>query len=140
MYNIIRFLYLKCKSRNEIQAELNDVYGGQSPSLSTIKRLFNEFKAGRTSVADMEKFKRPCEINEKITSKQEKIIQNERRITTRKLTEFLNVSKGTLQTLLVTSGIRKLCSRSVPRFLTADIRALLLQCCYMNLQTLEYVS
>jgi len=50
--------------------ELGDVYGEQSPSLSTIKRWFNEFKAGKTSV-DMEKSKRPCEINEKITSKLE---------------------------------------------------------------------
>ena len=53
--NIIQFLYLKGKSRDEIQVELNDVHGEQSPPLPTIKRRFNEFKAGRTSVVDMEK-------------------------------------------------------------------------------------
>jgi len=66
--SIIRFLYLKGKSRDEIQVELNDVYGERSKSLPTKKRYFNEFKAGRTSVVDIEKSKRPCEINEKITS------------------------------------------------------------------------
>ena len=110
--SIMWFLYLKGKSRYEIQVEVNNVYGEQSPSLPTIKRWFNEFKARRTSIVDME-------INEKITSKLKEIIQNERRITTRKLTEGLNISKGTLQTLLATSGIRKLCSRFVPRLLTA---------------------
>jgi len=106
--SIIRFLYLKGKSRDEIQVELNDVYSEQSPLLPTIKRWFNELKTGRTSVVDMEMSGRPCEINKKITSNLEEIIQNERRITTRKLTEQLNVIKGTLQTLLATSGIRKL--------------------------------
>ena len=52
--SIIRFLYLKGKSRDEIQMEFNDFYGEQSPTLPTIKRWFNEFKAGRTFVVDME--------------------------------------------------------------------------------------
>ena len=51
----------------EFQVELNNIYGEQSPSLPTIKRWFNEFKAERKSVVDMEKSGRPCEINEKIT-------------------------------------------------------------------------
>ena len=120
--------------------ELNDVYGEQRPSLPTIKRWFNEFKSKRTSIVDMEKYKRPCEINEKITSNLKEIIQNERRITTRKLTERLNVSKFILPTLLSTSGIRKLCSRFVSRLLTADMQARRLQCCCMNLLTLEHVG
>jgi len=84
--SVIRFLYLKSKGRDEIQVELNDVYDERSPSLSTIKCWFNEYKAGRMSVVNMEKSGRPCETNEKIMSKLEEIIQNERRITTRKLT------------------------------------------------------
>ena len=53
--SIIRFLYLNGKSRDEILVELNDVYGEQSPSLPTIKRWFNEFKAGITFAVDIEK-------------------------------------------------------------------------------------
>ena len=70
--SIIRFLYLNGKSRDDIQVEFNDVYGEQSPSLPTIKRWFNEFNAGRTSVVD------PVKSIKKITSKLEEIIQNER--------------------------------------------------------------
>ena len=86
----------------------------------------------------MEKPVRSCEINEKITSKLEEMIQNER-ITTR-ITERLNVSKGTLHTLLATSGIIKLFSRFVLCLLTAEMQARRLQCCHMNLQTLENVG
>ena len=105
------FYIWRDKSREEIQVELNAVYGEQSPSLATIKRWFNDFKARRTSVVDMEKSGRPSEINE-ITAQLHEIIQNERKITTRELTSRLNVSKDTLQTLLSTSGIRKLHYRS----------------------------
>ena len=138
--SVIRFLYLKKKSREEIQKELEDVYGEQSPSWATTKRWYNEFKAGRTSVVDVEKAGRPCEISEKITENLHEIIKNERRITTRELTERLNISKGTLQSLLASSGIRKLCSRFVPRFLTADMQVHRLECCQHNLEILQRVG
>jgi len=38
-WSIIRFFYLKGKSRDEIQVELNDVYGEQSPLLPIYKTL-----------------------------------------------------------------------------------------------------
>jgi len=53
VYNIeilYGFLYLKGKSRDGIQVELDDVYGEQSSSQPTIKRWFNEFKTGKTFV------------------------------------------------------------------------------------------
>ena len=65
----MRNISLSLIGRDEIQVDLNDVYGEQSPSLPTIKHWFIEFKAGRTSVVDMEKSGRPYEINEKITSR-----------------------------------------------------------------------
>lgn len=71
---------------------------------------------------------RASEIDEKITEKLVKIIQNERKITTRELTRRLNVSEGTVETLLSATGIRKLCSRFVPRFLTAEMQARRVDC------------
>jgi len=91
VYNIevlYGFLYLKSQSRVEIQVELNVIYGEQSPQLPRTKHWFNEYKAVRTSVVDMKKSGRPCDINEKITSKLKEFIQNERRITVRKLADY----------------------------------------------------
>ena len=49
---MIRFLFLKVKSRSEIKEHLDAVYGNSSPSMTTVKNWFNEFQRGRTSVFD----------------------------------------------------------------------------------------
>lgn len=135
--SVIRFLFLKGKSREEIIAELSAVYGDECPSKATIYRWFNSFRDGRTSVLDEEKPGRPGEIAEGISGRLKIIVENERRITTRELTARLNVSKGTISTLLSEYGIRKLCSRFVPRFLTAEMRDRRLECCKENLEIFD---
>ena len=114
--SVIRFLFMRGKTLQEIVAELNAGYGLESPSLSTVKRWFNEFKRGRTSVFDEEKSGRPSEISENVTEKLQEIVKQERRITTRELTSRLNVSRGTVNTLLSSFGIKKICSRFVLDF------------------------
>lgn len=74
--SVIRFLFMKRKTREEILEELNAVYGNESPSFATIKRWYNEFKNGRTSVMDEERSGRPCELSEKITVQLKETIQN----------------------------------------------------------------
>ena len=70
------------------------VYQDDCPSLATVKRWFNEFQAGRTSVVDTERPGRPSEIDEGRAIKDlEQIVKEERRITTRQLTTRLNISK-----------------------------------------------
>ena len=53
--SVIRYLFLKCKTQQETVKELNEVFGGDCPSLATIKRWFNDFQRERTSVFDEEK-------------------------------------------------------------------------------------
>ena len=69
--SVIRFLFLKGKSREEIQIELSAIYGDECPSWATIKRWYNLFQLGRTSVMDAEKTGRPTEISKKINEKLE---------------------------------------------------------------------
>ena len=67
-------------------------------------------------------------------------MQTERRITTRELTERLNVSKGILHDMLHDLGLRKLCSRFVPRFLTAEMQQMRLQCAQRNLEIFDEIG
>ena len=62
--NVIRYLFLKDKTRQKIAKELNEVFGAYCPSLATIKRWFNDFQRGRTSIFDEKKPGRPKEIND----------------------------------------------------------------------------
>ena len=86
---------------------------------------------------DEEKSERTPEIGEKIT---EILRKNERRITTRELTTRLTISKGSLHALLTENGIRKLCSRFVPRYLTAEMRACRMKYSQENLEIFERVG
>jgi hypothetical protein len=67
--SVIRFLFLKGKSQEEVLTELSAVYGGESPSKATIYWWYNYFQSGRTSVIDEDRSERPCEIAEKITER-----------------------------------------------------------------------
>ena len=138
--SVIRFFVLKGMHREGIISELRGVYQEECPSERTIYRWYNEFQNGRTSVVNEEKRGRPPEIHEEITEKLVKIVQAERRITTRELTSRLNVSKGTVYSLLTSIGVRKLCSRFVPRFLTAEMQFQRFEICEENLKILESVG
>ena len=65
------------------------------------------------------------------------MIQQERKITTCELVKSLNISKGSLSSMLHELGIRKLASRFVPRFLTLDMMNNRFECCNVNLRAYE---
>lgn len=138
--SVIRFLLLKGSGKKEIINQLQEVYGKEAPSKATIYNWIREFSSGRTSVFDASKSGRPVEINEEITEKLKDIVTNERKITQMQLSERLNVCKRTVQLLLEQMGIRKLCSRFVPRFLTAEMMARRKMACESNLRLLDAVG
>ena len=83
---------------------------------------------------------KPVKIDEKITKSLKEIVKNERKTTTGEVKARINVSKGILYTLLTSLGIRKLCSRFIPRFLTAEMQDRRMQCCRENLSILNSVA
>jgi histone-lysine N-methyltransferase SETMAR len=63
----------------------------------------------------------------------EKIVSEDRRITTRLLAEALKISKGTVGELLKECGFHKVCTRFVPRILTPEMRKNRETACRANL-------
>ena len=49
---VIRYLYLKGKTGQEIHCELTNVYGSSAPSYAQVKFWVGEFKCSRTSLED----------------------------------------------------------------------------------------
>ena len=135
--SVIKFLVLRGVPNEQILAQLVDTYSKECPSRTTIYHWIALFKHGRQSVFDEEKPGRPCEILDATREKCASIVREERRITTRKLAEALNVSKGSLQAILNELGIRKLASRFVPRFLSAEMCENRLECCRANLNIFQ---
>ena len=52
----------------------------------------------------------------------------------------LCISKGTVENYLAEFGIRKLCSRFVPRFFTLEMCERRLECCKENLEILDRIG
>lgn len=135
--SVIKFLVLRGDKNEIILTQLMETYGNTCPSRTTIYHWISQFRHGRESVFDDEKCGRPCEISDEKKAQCAKIVREERRITTRKLSETLNVSKGSVGTILSDFGIRKLASRFVPRFLTMEMCQNRLECCLANLRIFD---
>jgi histone-lysine N-methyltransferase SETMAR len=131
--SVIKFFVLQKKTCSEIFVLLQSTYLNDTPSQTTVKYWVREFKGGRTSVFDEDREGRPKEILNSVDEKLKEIIQEDRRITTRMLSARLNISKGSVDVRLKSFGIRKLCSRFVPRFLTGEMMQKRLQSCKNNL-------
>ena len=86
---------------------------------------------------DDEKCGRPCETSYEKNTECARIVKEELRITTRKLSEILNMSKGSVGTNLSDCGIRKLASRFSPCFLTMEMCQNRLECCSANLRLFD---
>ena len=138
--SVIRFFVLKGCDKKEIIDQLKEVYGDEAPCKATIYNWIREFSSGRTSVYDSAKSGRPVEIGKEISANLEEIIRNERKITQLQLSEIMNVSKRTIQLHLEQMGIRKLCSRFVPRFLTSEMMARRKMACETNLRLMDAVG
>jgi histone-lysine N-methyltransferase SETMAR len=119
--SVIRFFVLQQKTSSEIHELLQSTYQKDAPSLSTVKNWVNAFRGGRTSVFDDDREGRPQEISDNVDEKLLKTVQEERRISIRTLSTALNISVGSVHARLKALGVRKLCSRFVPRFLSGEM-------------------
>lgn len=120
--SVIRFLFLKGKTRDEIKTELSTVYGDASPSIATVKRWYNEFRNGRISVFDEARPGRPNEVTtEENINKVRDMLMNDRRLKLREVAEVCGLSLERVQNIVHKHlGMRKLSARWVPRLLTEE--------------------
>ena len=135
--SVIKFLVLRRTEPAVVIQQLQEVYQDKCPSRATIYNWIRDFKHGRESVFDLEREGRPPEISDEKQEMAKKIITEERRITLSELSNHLCISKGSTHIILKDLGIRKLSSRFVPRFLTAEMRECRLECSVANMQIFE---
>lgn len=119
---VIRFLFLKKKTNDEIKIELDDVYGDSAPSLSTIKYWTAEFKRGRTIIFDDERPGRPREVTiPELVDKIHGMVIDDRRVRVCEIAEAVGMSRERVENILHEYlGMRKLAARWVPHLLNAD--------------------
>ena len=96
---VIRYLYLKGKTGQEIHCELNNVYGSSAPSYAQVKFWVVEFKRGRTSLEDETRSGRPSDAtDEEMCNKVRDLVYSDRRIKVEEIANALHISHGSVST------------------------------------------
>ena len=113
---VIRYLYLKGKTGQEIHCELTNVYGSSAPSYAQVKFWVGEFKRSRTSLEDETRSGRPSD--EEMCNKVQDLVYSDRRIKVEEIVNALHISHGSISTTLHDRlGMHKLTARRVPKSL-----------------------
>ena len=119
---VIRNLYLKGKTGQEIHCELTNVYGSSAPSYAQVKFWVGEFKRSRTSLEDETRSGRPSDAtNEEMCNKVRDLVYSDRRIKVEEIANVLHISHGSVSTTLHDRlGMHKLTVRWVPKSLSDE--------------------
>ena len=117
---LIFFFTLKGYNAKQTEKELKEVHKDDGPAYSTITRWASEWKRGRRTIRDASRSGRPADAAtlENITRIQ-KLIENDRRLTIKQISKKMNISRGTVHTILHEEmGLSKLSARWVPKTLS----------------------
>ena len=119
---VIRYLYLKGKTGQEIHCELTNVYGSSAPSYAQVKFWVGEFKCSRTSLEDKTRSRRPSDAtNEEMCNKVRDLVSTDRRIKVEDIANALHISHGSVSTTLHDHlGMHKLTACWVPKSLSDE--------------------
>ena len=112
---LIRYLYLKGKTGQEIHCELTNVYGSSAPSYAQVKFWVGEFKRSRTSLEDETSSGRPSDATD------EDLVYSDRRIKVEEIANALHISHGSVSTTLHDRlDMHKITARWFPKSLSDE--------------------
>ena len=98
---VIRYLYLKGKTGQEVHCELTNVYGSSALSYAQVKFWVGEFKRSRTSLKEKNRSGRPSDAtDEKMCNKVRDLVYSDRRIKVEEIANALHFSHGSVATTL----------------------------------------
>ena len=119
---VIRYLYLKGKTDQEIYCELTNVYGSSAPSYAQVKFWVGEFKCIRTSLEEETRSRLPSDAtDEEMCNKVRDLVYSDRRIKVEEIANALHISHGSVSTTLHDRlGMHKPAARWVPKSLSDE--------------------
>ena len=117
---VIRYLYLKGKTGQEIHCKLTNVYGSSAPSYAQVKFWVGEFKRGRTSLEDETRSGGPSDAaDEEMCNKVRDLVNSDRLVKVEEIANALHISHGSVSTILHDRlGMLKLTAPWVPKSLS----------------------
>lgn len=133
---IIKFHLLLGKSAMEIHQIMQQALQGFSPSYETVRRWVVVIREGKEDLEDEARSGRPLTATSPdVVDKVADAVQQDRRLTTRQLSEMVGVSHNSVHKILTENlGKRKVCAKWVPHLLTDEQKALRVTLCAAHLR------
>ena len=98
---VIRYLYLKGKTGQEIHCELTNVFGSSAPLYAQVNFWVGEFKHSRTSLEDETRSGSPSDAtDEEMCNKVRDLVYSDRRIKVEEIANALHILYGSVSTTL----------------------------------------
>ena len=119
--------YIKCRIRLNIDSkqicnELCGIYGPQIISMRTVFRWVKAFKAGKFSVEDDTRPRRPkTSVTQANIAAVKIVVEQDARLSVKDIASCTGISECSVQTILKKRlDLRKVCARWVPHLLTEE--------------------
>ena len=125
----IKFCQKLGDSQVETIRKIQQAFGDDAMGATTIKEWYNRFKDGRASVESEPRSGRPSTSrNDDGINQVRTLVLQDRRITIRELSDEVNISTGSIHSILHDDlGLRRLVAKFVPRLLTVEQKELRLE-------------
>ena len=121
---VIKYFNLKKLPPKKMYDDMVNTLGDSAPSYTMVKKWEAEFKRGRQYIEDDPRSGRPStSSSDEIVQKVRDLVNEDRRIKIRYISETLGISYGRAQSSLKDKlGLNQLSARWVPRMLTQEMK------------------
>lgn len=128
---VIKFFTRKGLNATEISKELNSVYEDCAPAYRTVAKWVAEFKDPERDFEDAPRTGRPSTtITDENIKPVEQVVLRDRQISIRRVADELDIAKSSVHRIVSEHlGMKKVCTRWVPRSLTPLQRMNRVDCC-----------
>lgn len=118
---LVKFCMELGKTPGETMEFINSNSKRPSVSRALVYKWYKRFHDGRIETTEDLRSGRPSIINEKSLTLVKNVIDNDRRLTVRDISEQCDISKTTVHKILTENfGMERVCARWVPRLLSSD--------------------
>ncbi|XP_053391639.1 protein GVQW3-like [Mercenaria mercenaria] len=117
----IKVCVLNDVSRKDTIKMLEKAYGMKAMKKSQVYEWYGRFKNGRDSVMDEPRSDRPTSITSRHVTEIKGLLELDRRITIREVSDKVDCSIGTVHDILHNKlNMRRICTRWIPKMLSDD--------------------
>ena len=134
----IKFCVLNGKNRKETMEMLVKAYGDAAMKRTALHKWYSRYENGYESVMDEQRSGRPTSITSQKVQEIKELMDKDRRITVREVSQRVDCSVGTVHTIIHENlNMRRLCARWIPKMLSECQKTQRVESCRRFVQRFE---